>query len=61
MSEGPRRNILPTSVWVVLGGAVGAAIGLGGDADPKGLFLGALLGGALGAAVALVLGRRRGD
>ena len=63
MSDRPGRGILPTPVWLVLGGAVGAAIGsgLGGDELGIELVLGGLLGAAIAGGVALVLGQQRRD
>ena len=60
MSDGPGRSVLPTSVWLVLGGAVGAAVGSGGGGSGAGLVLGLALGAALGGGISLVLARRRG-
>lgn len=61
MNDDRRSPILPMSVWLVLGGTVGAVVGSGGGGPGVGLLLGAALGMALGGAVAMILGRRRGD
>jgi outer membrane lipoprotein SlyB len=59
MTDAPRRSVLPASVWLVLGCAIGAAIGNGGGGHTAGLVLGSLIGAAAGYGVASALERRR--
>jgi hypothetical protein len=56
--RGGGGSLLPTPVWLVLGAAVGGAIGNGGGGSAAGLVLGLLIGGAAGVGVATALGRR---
>jgi hypothetical protein len=56
MREG--NSLLPTPVLVVIGGAIGAAVGSGGGRNSLGFLAGLLLGAGLGG-LASFAGRRR--
>jgi len=49
---------LPTPVWLVLGAALGAAIGSGGEHNSAGLAVGLILAPCRSTALAFWLGRR---
>lgn len=60
MTDRRAGPLLPASVWMVLGGAVGAAVGSGAGESSVGLGLGVVLGAGAGYVASLILSRRGG-